>query len=133
MPLLNAPLGVVAGIAKILTALPARDATRMRTRATHHQHSEIAPLQLGDSRSGLDHFSERLVADHKIFRAFRRSAVLKGHDVLVRPADTHIAHTDFDLRGGFQLWLRMIDDLDLAPARKYSDRLHIFRIAIRRL
>jgi len=122
--LFDAALGVVAGVAIILTALAAGYATWMRARTANGHHDQIAGLHFRDLWPGLDHFAQRLVPDHQVFETLGRSAVLKRDDLAVGSANAHVQNPHFGLGWRHNDRLRMIDNLDFAFGRKNRDGKH---------
>src|SRR6266571_3464145 len=96
----------------------------MRTGMPHHHHCQVARLDIAHLRTHLDHFTERLVPNHQVLRASRRSAELERGNLLIGATHANLQHAQLHLRRRRDLRLLMIDQLYLVCLRKNSNSFH---------
>ena len=122
---LDPALREVAGEAEVLPAGATGHAIRVQAGTADHRHDEVPRLQARRGRADLHHLAERFMADHEVVVARRRSAVLEGADLAVRPAHAHVEHAKPHVARRPEPWLRLIDQSDLASVREDGDGLHV--------
>src|SRR5579871_3198520 len=72
---LDAALGEIARVTKVLSTATAGEAVWVRTGTPHHRDNEIAFLYTSHGVPNLDNLTQRFVAEHEIFAASGRRAV----------------------------------------------------------
>ena len=97
---LDPTFGEVPRVAIILVAGDTGSAIRVGTRAADGGVRRDLPVsKLFDRGANVDHFCQSLVPDNQVVLARRRSAVLEGADLLVRPANADIEHSQHHVVG----------------------------------
>ena len=117
--------------AKVLAVHTARTAVRVRARAAHRRHDEVADLELLHARADFDDFAERLVTEHEVVRAGGRRAIDEGANLAVRPADAHVERADLELGGAGNLRVSVFDLGDLPLGRDDGHGAHLGLVHVR--
>jgi hypothetical protein len=97
MELLDASLGEVSSDTEVRATGAASMTLTMRAGATYHGHDEIAYRDVLYIRTNLNYLSQRLMPQNQVLRALRGCAVLKGGDLSIGAADTHLEDPELDL------------------------------------
>ena len=93
----------------------------MRTGAADRRNHQIPHPYSRHVGPNLDYLPQGLMSDHQVRGTRGRCAVLKRANLFVGPADAHLEHPKFDVRRAGQRRSFVVNKLDLAFPRKYSN------------
>ena len=122
--LFNTALGEIARKTEILVSHTTGAAILMWTGTPHRRHYQVARLDIAHLRTHLDHFTQRLVPNHQVLRASRRSAELERGNLPIGTTHANLQHAQLHLRRRRDLRLLMINQLYLVRLGKNGNSFH---------